>query len=172
MLTKTGQSIVFMVLSFLLTVLPPVPVLAQQNSQHYSTQYLQIVPPSWAPSLDQVAEFLEETVNSDAQTSQQALNRIGQNLADLRDAQLFIVYMKLMQHLDAGSRISLFKEQEHWLKQRKEKAQASVVSQGGTLAALEYSDTFRKVTEERLRELQARLLKYVAAKPSQPFKGE
>lgn len=168
MRTKTGQSIVFMVLSFLLTVLPPMSVLAQKASPHY----LQIVPPSWMPSLDQVAEFFEEIVDSDAQASQQALNRIGQNLADLRDAQLFIVYMKLMQHLDADLRMSLFKEQEHWLNQRKEKAQASVVSQGGTLASLEYSDTFRKITEERLKELQARLLKHVPAISPQPFRGE
>lgn len=165
---KTRQTLASMTLSCLLGGLSPAPVLAQNPS----TQCPQMVPQSWLPSLDQVAESIEESANTDMHASQQALNRIGQNLADLRDAQLFIVYMKLMQHLDAVMQANLYKEQERWLKQRKEKAQASVVSQGGTLASLEYSDTFREITEERLKELQARLLKHVPAQSPQPFKGE
>ncbi len=165
---KTRQTLASMTLSCLLTVLSPVPVLAQNPSALYA----QIVPPSWTPSLEQVAESIEESAGTDLHASQQALNRIGQNLADLRDAQLFIVYMRLMQHLNAVMQVNLYQEQDRWLNQRKEKAQASVVSQGGTLASLEYSDTFRKITEERLKELQARLKKHVTVKSSQPIRGE
>jgi uncharacterized protein YecT (DUF1311 family) len=124
----------------------------------------QIVPESWRPVLDQVAEAVEESSIEDTQTSQQALNRTSQNLADIRDAQLFITYVQLMKTFDEQGQTDLFEEQKHWLNQRVEKAQASVVSKGGTLASLEYSDAFRQITEERLAELKARLQKRAKSK--------
>ena len=152
---KIRQAISIMALGCLLLGLPP----SSASTQGLSSGCPQIVPESWMPSLDQVAEAFEESAMTNVQTSQQALNQFGQDLADLRDAQLFIVYMKLMQSSDPSIQADLFKEQERWLNQRKEKAQASIVSKGGTLASLEYSEAFRKITEERLKELKARLQK-------------
>ena len=117
----------------------------------------ELVPDSWTPSLDQVRESVEESATAEAQTSQQSLNQTSQNLADLRDAQLFIDYVQLMQTLDVRGQTDLFEEQKRWLSKRAEKARASVVSKGGTLKPLEYSDSFRKITEERLAELEKRL---------------
>ncbi len=117
----------------------------------------QIIPESWNPALDQVAQAIEESSKGDRKASQQVLNRMSQNLADIRDAQLFIVYIRLFQVLDNQEQTNLFDEQRRWLNQRGEKARASVVSKGGTLASLEYSDVFRQFTEERLAELKARL---------------
>jgi len=124
----------------------------------------QIVPESWKPSLDEVAQAIEESSKEDNQASQQALNRASQNLADIRDAQLFIAYIQLMKTLDERGQTNLFDEQKRWLNQRGEKAQASVVSKGGSLASLEYSDTFRQITEKRLAELKARLQKRAKSK--------
>jgi uncharacterized protein YecT (DUF1311 family) len=116
----------------------------------------QIVPESWSPSLDSLVEALENSVKEDKQSSQQALNQVSQNLVDIRDTQLFIVYINLMQLFDKKERYSLFNEQERWLTQREKKARASVVSKGGSLAALEYSDAFLQITETRLAELKVR----------------
>ncbi|AEJ00887.1 protein of unknown function DUF1311 [Nitrosomonas sp. Is79A3] len=124
----------------------------------------QIIPESWTPSLDQVAQAIEESSKEDRQASQQVLNRTSQNLADIRDAQLFIAYVQLMQSLNTQGKTELFDEQKRWLNQRDEKARASVVSKGGTLASLEYSDAFRQFTEERLAELKARLLERTQTK--------
>ncbi len=117
----------------------------------------QLIPETWSPSLGQVAQAIEESSQEDRQASQQVLNRASQNLADIRDAQLFIAYIQLFQVLGTQEQTNLFDEQKHWLNQRDEKARASIASKGGTLASLEYSDAFRQFTEERLAELKARL---------------
>jgi uncharacterized protein YecT (DUF1311 family) len=80
-------------------------------------------------------------------------------MADLRDAELFIVYVQLMQALAPQERTKLFKEQERWLSERDERAQAAVVSKGGTLEPLEYSSAYRSITERRLSVLRQLLRK-------------
>jgi uncharacterized protein YecT (DUF1311 family) len=116
-----------------------------------------IVPPGWHPSLKESLDFMEEEADARTQPSQQFLNRIGQSLADLRDAQLFIRYVSLMQVLDKPGRNALFEEQRDWLKQRREQAKEAVKSEGGSLQPLEYSSAFRRITEARLATLQNRL---------------
>jgi uncharacterized protein YecT (DUF1311 family) len=113
------------------------------------------VPGGWTPSLDQVREYLEDEPGGG--TGQQALNRSGQNLADLQDAQLFITYVRLMETLNAKERKTLYHEQKRWLARREELAKKAVRSEGGTLGPLEYSGAFLKITEERLRILENRL---------------
>jgi uncharacterized protein YecT (DUF1311 family) len=157
---NVGPIVSTIAMGCLLFGLPSLPASARNHLSSNS----QIVPESWVPSLDQVAEALEESAKADTQISQQALNRTSQNLADIRDAQLFIAYLRLMQTLDTRGQAHLFKEQTHWLNQRKEKARASIVSKGGSLEALEYNDAFRQMTEERLTELKARLQKRLNSK--------
>jgi len=127
------------------------------SARNSPSGYFPIIPESWVPSLDQVAQAIEESSQEDRQASQQILNRISQNLADIRDAQLFIAYIQLMNVLDERGQTDLFEEQKRWLNQRDEKARAAIVSKGGTLASLEYSNAFHQFTEERLAELKARL---------------
>ena len=114
-------------------------------------------PGDWQPSLDQVADTLNEQENNQSPLSQQAMNLNSQNLADIKDAQLFITYVQLAQTLDIKGRIKLCSEQRHWLDKRAKSAEASVESKDGSLGPLEYSSAFRKLTEERLAELQKRL---------------
>jgi uncharacterized protein YecT (DUF1311 family) len=136
-------------------------ILALQASALYAREHPHVsnklIPEYWEPSLEQLKDTLEESAKTESQTSQQAMNLISQNLADVRDAQLFILYIQLMQTLDARGRVQLFKEQKRWLGKRAELASASVTSKGGSLAPLEYSAAFSKLTEERLVELQKRL---------------
>ena len=88
----------------------------------------ELVPETWAPSLEQVSAYLEESAKADAKASQQTLNQNSENLADIRDAQLFILYIELMQRLDARGQAELFKEQKRWLGKRIEYAQSAVIS--------------------------------------------
>ncbi|PPK73904.1 hypothetical protein B0F87_11315 [Methylobacter tundripaludum] len=45
---------------------------------------------------------------------------MSQNLADFFDAQLFIVYIQLMQTPDTQGQAGLFEKQKHWLSKRAE----------------------------------------------------
>jgi uncharacterized protein YecT (DUF1311 family) len=117
----------------------------------------QLVPSTWAPSLDQVRSDVEAKVKAEKNPPQQLLTQMSQNLADLRDAQLLIAYLQLMQMLDAAGQETLFAEQTRWLDTRAAAAQASVTSKGGTLGPLEYSGAFGTITDERLAELRQRL---------------
>ena len=142
-----------MIIGGFFLVLLSSPTFARDRSPGFNT----VVPESWTPSLDQLKETLKASSKSDSQASQQTMNLTSQNLADVCDAQLFILYVKLMQTLDERERIKLFEEQKRWLDKRAEPASASVTSKGGSLAPLEYSAKFSKITEERLVELQKRL---------------
>ena len=142
-----------MVIGGFFLVLLSSPTFARDRPPGFNT----VVPESWTPSLDQLKETLKASSKTESQASQQAMNLTSQNLADVCDAQLFILYVKLMQTLDERGRIKLFGEQKRWLDKRAESASASVTSKGGSLAPLEYSAEFSKITEERLVELQKRL---------------
>ena len=137
---------------FLLVLLPQ-----EISARTHPRGYCELVPETWKPSLEQVKDYLDESSKAESQAPQQTLNRMSQNLADIRDTQLFIIYVQLMQNLDTSGQAKLFKEQKSWLSKRVEYAQAAVVSKGGSLDPLEYSGAFQKITELRLAELQKRL---------------
>jgi len=118
-----------------------------------------VIPSDWKPSLEQVQDDLKEALDRNPNKSQQVLNRAAQNMADLADARLFIVYVRLMETLDSAARVKLFNEQKDWLVHRADAAQAGVTSKGGSLGPLEYNGVYRKITEERLVELEKRLAK-------------
>jgi uncharacterized protein YecT (DUF1311 family) len=150
---KNGRIIAMVGLGAVLLALIPTPAFSQDTPP----KRCELVPEAWAPSLDQVWEYVEEKSKSETTTSQRVLTQTSANLADLRDAQLFIAYVRLMQTLDVKEQGELFEEQRRWLSKRGESARASVTSKGGTLAPLEYSGAFEKITEQRLAELRRRL---------------
>lgn len=131
---------------------------------------VELVPGSWVPSLSQAARSVEESLEREGGVSQQFANQASQNLADIRDAELFIVYVRLVRLLDSRNRTALAREQKTWLRQREVEARKAVVSAGGSLAALEYSDAFRQITERRLAELKVRLEQ--GSKSPQPSQRE
>lgn len=134
-------------------------MLSATQGQSLAQDRLDIVPPGWHPSLQEPLAFLEEEANAKTQLSQQFLNRNSSSLAALRDAQLFITYISLMQLLDKPGRQTLFEEQRDWLKQRQEQAKAAIKSAGGSLQPLEYNRAFQQMTEARLAALRKRLQK-------------
>jgi uncharacterized protein YecT (DUF1311 family) len=138
---------------FLLLAIEPL------SASDISRERCGIVPDSWAPSLAQVQDYIEASSKAETKVTQQLLTKTSQNMADLRDAELFIAYVQLMQALAPQERIKLFKEQERWLSERDKRAQAAVVSKGGTLEPLEYSGVYRSITERRLSELRQLLWK-------------
>lgn len=137
---------------FLLVLLPQ-----EASARIHPRGYCELVPETWTPSLEQVKDYLEEASKAQPEAPQQVLNQMSQNLADVSDTRLFIAYIQLMQKLDIQGQAKLFEEQKRWLDKRAENAQAAVISTGGSLAPLEYSGAFKKITEERLAELQKRL---------------
>ncbi|MEQ1635771.1 MAG: lysozyme inhibitor LprI family protein [Methylococcales bacterium] len=142
-----------LLLSLLISGYLPSPASAREHSQSVGA----LIPKHWSPSLDQLKETLEASSKTEPQPPQQAMNLTSQNLADIRDAQLFIVYVQLMQKLNLRERKKLLKEQILWLEKRAESASASVTSKGGSLAPLEHSAAFSEITEKRLKELLKRL---------------
>jgi len=144
-----------------LVVVASLPILVSAPDSTLATdrppERCQLVPDTWVPSLDQVRSYVEEKSSTETNASQQLLTQTSQNLADLRDAQLFITYVRLMQTLDVNGQGALFEEQKRWLDKRVAAARASVTSPGGTLGPLEYSGAFAKITDARLAELQQRL---------------
>jgi len=124
---------------------------------HQTHEPLVLIPNTWSPSLTQAREFVVGTSNKPAEINQRILSNTSQTLADISDAQLFIVYVRLMQTLSDNDRSRLFDEQQRWLETREHRARAAVVSEGGTLAPIEYNGVFRKITETRLSELVKQL---------------
>ncbi len=115
----------------------------------------EIAPEDWLPALfPSIQSALEQLKEAE---SQAAMNSLSRQIAELKDAQLYIAYVRLFQHLNAGERTKLLAEQTKWLKQRAQAAQDAVQSKGGSLAALEANDAELNFTEERLRDLRQRL---------------
>jgi uncharacterized protein YecT (DUF1311 family) len=75
----------------------------------------------------------------------------------MRDAQLFILYVRIYERLTKKEREKLLADQTAWLKSRKKAAAAAVESKGGSLAALEANDAEVTLTEKRIVEFRARL---------------
>jgi len=150
---KTAWPVFKLILGCFFLVLMPL----QAAARDHPCGQCELIPETWMPSLEQVKDYLDESSKAEVQAPQQTLNRMSQNLADISDAQLFIVYIQLIQTLEAQEQAGLFEEQKRWLGKRAESVQAAVISKGGSLAPLEYNSVFKKITEERLAELQKRL---------------
>ncbi|MEP6822834.1 MAG: lysozyme inhibitor LprI family protein [Chthoniobacterales bacterium] len=116
-----------------------------------------VVPADWLPALSpSIENSLEQLKEADAQ---QAMNRLSRQVADLRDAQLYIAYVRLYQKLGSKERAALLAEQTKWLKARTKAAKDGVKSEGGSLAALEANNVEVTFTEKRLQELRDRYKK-------------
>lgn len=134
-------------------LLSPILSVGQDTAKERST----IVPKGWNPTLEQAQIFIEDESAAKARQNQRFLTQTSQSMAELRDAQLFVTYVRLMQALDAEEKQALFNEQACWLSVREKSARAAVDSKGGSLEPLEFSEAFRKITEERLAVLEKRL---------------
>jgi uncharacterized protein YecT (DUF1311 family) len=114
-----------------------------------------MIPAKWQPDLSAAIDWSASDLK-DA-TAQMQMNSLSRNIADMKDAQLFVLYVRLYERLDAKGREQLFIEQTKWLKARTKAAQNGVESQGGSLARLESNNAEAEFTDKRITELTARL---------------
>jgi uncharacterized protein YecT (DUF1311 family) len=90
-------------------------------------------------------------------TAQHEMNRLSREIADLHDAELFILYVRLYQRLPVKEQESLRAEQTKWLAAREKHARESIESKGGSLAIYESNAAEAKFTGKRIVELKKRL---------------
>ena len=123
------------------------PLVAQTKSR--------IIPDGWLPALSPSIKYALNQLR-DA-NSQAEMNSLSRQVAEMTDAQLFIVYTRLYERLSTKERAALVAEQTKWLKAREKAAHEGVESTGGSLAPLEANNAEVTFTEKRLVELRARL---------------
>ena len=117
------------------------------------------LPKGWKPNLDLVAHSIKNDLEKS--NAQQEMNLLSGLLAEVKDAELAIVYLHLYAALSRGKRAKLKAEQTAWLEKREREVKETTPADGtrGTIAPLEENEAFLKATEVRTRELQARLKK-------------
>lgn len=115
----------------------------------------QIRPQGWQPDISATVSRLKDALQEES--AQQGINRLSREIADLLDAQLFIVYTRLSERLSPRKREQLSREQARWLSARSKHAEAAIESEGGSLAAFEANDAEATFTAKRIEELQRRL---------------
>ena len=74
-------------------------------------------PKDWKPNLDLVARSIEKDLEQS--TAQQEMNLLSGLLAQVKDAELAIVYLRLYSSLGEKKRKQLKAEQSKWLKKRR-----------------------------------------------------
>jgi uncharacterized protein YecT (DUF1311 family) len=119
---------------------------------------LPITPKQWRPDAATAIEWLEQDLQETK--AQQGMNKLSRCIADLKDAQLFGVYIRLAEYLSAADRQKLRQEQENWLLAREKYTEEHIESHGGSLAPLEANKAEIKFTEKRIVELTKRLATY------------
>ena len=119
------------------------------------TAQTKIIPEDWLPAL---SPSIKSALNQLREAnSQSEMNSLSRQVAEMTDAQLFIVYTRLYERLSVKERATLVAEQTKWLKARSKAAHAGIESTGGSLAPLEANNAEVTFTEKRLGELRARL---------------
>jgi uncharacterized protein YecT (DUF1311 family) len=117
-----------------------------------------ILPHGWSPSVIDEVDYLKSELETEQ--AQQGINRLTGHISSLMDAELFISYVRLSDHLDPRARAVLKKEQADWLKQReKVTGVAGKRADGGSASPMESNYVFSEFTGKRIQLLNDRLKK-------------
>jgi uncharacterized protein YecT (DUF1311 family) len=114
-----------------------------------------MIPAKWQPDLSTAIDSAEADLK-DA-TAQMRMNMLSRQIADMKDAQLFVLYVRLFEKLTPREREKLAAEQTSWLKARTQAAHKAIQSEGGSLAPLESNSAEADFTDGRINELTKRL---------------
>jgi uncharacterized protein YecT (DUF1311 family) len=114
-----------------------------------------VIPQGWQPTLNQTDRSLENDLK-DAR-AQMGINMISREIADIKDAELFVIYVQLFETLSPKERTTLCQQQGKWLKAREKHAKAAIESAGGSLAPYEANTAETDFTEKRIQQLTQRL---------------
>lgn len=114
-----------------------------------------IIPKNWwnDPSL---LEQAEHPIQTQLDTGI-GMNATAWDMANVKDARLFIIYVSLFQSLDKAGQKELFKEQSDWLQVRKEALAKLDDPSGGSAVTLDKACKHINMTDLRIQELQQRL---------------
>ncbi len=85
------------------------------------------------------------------------MNYTSANMGFIKDAELYILYLRIYYALPLEKAEAFKHEQELWLNERKEYCENEVESHGGTLALLEYGLAFITKTNARILQLSNRI---------------
>ena len=117
-----------------------------------------ILPNEWDPSITDTVDYLQTELEQEQ--AQQGINRLTGQISSLLDAELFITYVRLFDHLDPRAQTTLKREQADWLKQRTKVTHlAGQKEEGGSASAMESNDAFAEFTRKRIQQLNDRLKK-------------
>jgi uncharacterized protein YecT (DUF1311 family) len=117
-----------------------------------------ILPPGWDPSVADTVDYLQTELEQEQ--AQQGINRLTGQISSLLDAELFIAYVRLLDHLEQRAQTTLKREQAEWLKQRTKVTNlAGQKEEGGSASSMESNDAFADFTRKRIQLLNDRLKK-------------
>jgi|GEM_PF-1132831 len=116
----------------------------------------EIIPEAWQPYLEQPFRQLEEVLEEAIQ--QQQMNYTSANMGFIKDAELYILYLKVYYSLPTAKAEEFKSEQQQWLKDREAYCESEVKSHGGSLAPLEYGMAFISKTQERIVQLLKKIV--------------
>ena len=117
-----------------------------------------ILPHGWSPSVIDEVDHLKSELETEQ--AQQGINRLTGRISSLLDAELFVTYVRLFDHLDARAQAVLKKEQADWLKQREKVIRvAGKREDGGSASPMESNYAFSDFTAKRIQLLNDRLKK-------------
>ena len=116
-----------------------------------------LIPKGWlkAEALEAVQTPLQKQLDTGI-----AMLETAWDMATVKDAQLFIVYVSLMENLPEPERAALRKEQEAWLKKREKAAAKADDGEGGQIGHLQSATEHQEWSEKRIAELKKRLTKH------------
>jgi uncharacterized protein YecT (DUF1311 family) len=117
-----------------------------------------ILPSGWDPSVTDAVDYLKTELEQEQ--AQQGINRLTAQISSLLDAELFITYVSLFDHLEPRAQTTLKREQADWLKQRvKVTYLAGQKEEGGSASSMESNYAFADFTRKRIQLLSDRLKK-------------
>jgi uncharacterized protein YecT (DUF1311 family) len=112
-------------------------------------------PKDWKPDLSGVYDLLVKEIEN---APQQRMNAVTGRIAELRDAELAIVYLRLYSSLGEKGRKQLKAQQSKWIKARGQAVEelGPHGSSRGSIAPMEDNQLFTDLTEKRIKELRRR----------------
>ncbi|MEP6667928.1 MAG: lysozyme inhibitor LprI family protein [Chthoniobacter sp.] len=115
-----------------------------------------LIPKGWikADALDALEAPLQKQLDTGI-----AMLETAWDMATVKDAQLFIVYVTLLEKLPEPDRAALRKEQEAWLNKREKAAAKADDGEGGQIGHLQSATEHQEWSEKRIAELKKRMPK-------------
>jgi hypothetical protein len=95
-----------------------------------------ILPHGWSPSVTEEVGYLKSELETEQ--AQQGINRLTGHISSLLNAELFVTYVRLFDHLDPRAQAALKQEQADRLKQREKVTRlADKRAEGGSASPME-----------------------------------